>query len=86
MPFGVADATALFQELINNILYILRRRPLVEELVSRGAEMEAHMDDVRLCTITQENHLLVPQEHFTVCQQNHLGIKLEKCDFMHEEV
>ena len=29
MPLGVANAPALFQELMNNILYILRRRPLV---------------------------------------------------------
>ena len=29
MPFGVANVPAGFQELINNILYILRRRALV---------------------------------------------------------
>ena len=52
MPFGVANAPALFQELMNKILYILRRRPLVQELVSRGAGMEAHMDDVSLGTNT----------------------------------
>ena len=45
MPFGVANARALFQELMNKILYILRRRPLVQELISRAAEMEAHIDD-----------------------------------------
>ena len=36
MPFGVANASALFQELLNKTLYILRRRPLVQELISRG--------------------------------------------------
>ena len=34
MPFGVANAPALFQELMNNFLYILRRRLLVQELIS----------------------------------------------------
>ena len=52
MPFGVANAPALFVELMNKILYILRRRPLVQELISRGAEMEAHIEDVSLGTNT----------------------------------
>ena len=52
MPFAVANAPTLFQELMNKILYILRRRPLVKELVSRGAEMEAHIDDRSLGTNT----------------------------------
>ena len=46
MPFGVANAPALFQELANKILYILRRGPLLQELVSRGADLEANIDDV----------------------------------------
>ena len=76
MPFGVANAPALFQELMNKILYILRRRPVVQELISQGAEMEAHIDDVSLGTDTQEDHVLLLREFFIVCQENHLRIKL----------
>ena len=86
MPFGVANACALFQALMNNFPYILRRRPLVQELVSRGAQLEAHVDDVSLGTNTQGGHILLLQEFSTVCQENHLRIKLEKCEFMREEM
>ena len=44
MPLGVANAPAFFRKLMNIILYILGRRPLVQELVSRGAKMDAHLD------------------------------------------
>ena len=86
MPFGVANAPALFQELMNKVLYILRRRPLAQELIFRGAEMEAHIDDVSLGTNTKEEHVLLLREFFIVCQENHLRIKLEKCEFMKEEM
>ena len=69
MPFGVANAPALFQELMTKILYILRRRPLVQELISWGAEMEAHIDDVSLGTNTQEDHVLLLREFFIVRQK-----------------
>ena len=71
MPFGVANAPALFQELMNKILSILRRRPKVQELISRGAQMEAHIDDVCLGTNTQADHLILLGEFFAVCQENH---------------
>ena len=86
MPFRVANAPALFQELMNKILYILRRRPLVHELISRGEEMEADIDDLSLGTNTQEDHVLLLREFFTVCQENYLRIRLEKCEFMIEEM
>ena len=60
MPFGRANAPALFQELMNKILYILRRRPPVQELISWGAEMETHIDDVSLGTNTQEDNVFPP--------------------------
>ena len=86
MPFGVANAPALFQELMNKNLYILRRRPLVQELISRVAVMVAHIDDVSLGTNTQEDHVLLLREFFTFCQQNHLRMKLENCESMKEEM
>ena len=52
---------------MNKILYILRRGPLVQELISWGAEMEAHIDDVSLRTNTQEDHVLFLREFFIVC-------------------
>ena len=76
MPFGVANAPALFQELMNKILSILRGRPKVQELISRGAQMEAHIDDVCLGTNTQEDHLILSGEFFAVCQGNHTRLKL----------
>ena len=68
---------------MNKILSILRRRPVVQELISWGAQMEAHIDDVCLGTNTQEDAILL-QEFFAVCQENHTRLKLEKCEFMQE--
>ena len=69
MPFDVADAAALFQELMNKTPYTLRSRPLVQVLVSRGAEMEAYINNMSLGTNTQEEHILFLQELLTVCQE-----------------
>ena len=71
---------------MNKILYILRRRPLVQELISRGAEMEAHIDDVSLGTNTRQDHVLLLRECFIVCQENHHRIKLKRCEFMKGEM
>ena len=81
MPFGLANAPELFQELMKKIWYILRRRPLIQEFISRGAEIEAHIDDVSLGTYTQEDHVVLLREFLIVCQENHLRIKLQKCEF-----
>ena len=69
MPFGVANAPALFHELMKTILSILRRRPAVQELISRGPKMEAHIDDV--CLGTNFDHMIgarseeLPKEAFS---------------------
>ena len=86
MPFGVANALALVQGVLNKILYILRRRPLVQELISRRAEMEANIHDVSLGTNTREDDVLLLREFFIVWKENFLRIKFEKCEFMKEEM
>ena len=48
--------------------------------------MDAHIDDVSLGTNTQGDHVLLLREFFIVCQEKHLRIKLEKCEFMKEEM
>ena len=86
MPFGVANALAAFQQLMVKILYILRHRALVQEMVSRGARMEAHIDELSLGTNTQEDHILLVHEFFYVTQESNLRMELEKCEFMPEEM
>ena len=84
MPFGVDNTPALFQELMNKYQSIIRRTPVVQELISRGAQVEAHIDDVCLGTNSQENCPILLGEFFAVCQENHTRLKLEKCEFMAE--
>ena len=70
---------------MNQIIALCKRRPGVQELLQRGAVLEAHMDDVILGTKTIDDHLLLLREFYTVCQENHLRIKLEKCEFLKTE-
>ena len=86
MPFGIANAPALFQELMNQVLTILKQRPTVQALLERGAVAEAHIDDVLLGTNSIEDRPLLLTEFFEVCLEQNLRIKLEKCEFLKTEL
>ena len=86
MAFDIANAPALFQELMNQVLIILKQRPAVQALLERGAVADAHIDDVLLGKNSIEDHLLVLSEFFDVCVEQNLRIKLEKCKFLKTEL
>ena len=51
-----------------------------------GMRWRLHIDDVSLGTNTQQDHVLLLREASTVCQESHLRIKLEKCEFNNEDM
>ena len=69
---------------MNKILPIVLRRPVVQGLIYRSAQMEAHINNVSLGTNTQEDHVDLLGEFFAVCQENDTRLKVEKCEFMQE--
>ena len=48
--------------------------------------MEAGINDVSLGTNTQEDHVLLLGEFFMFSQESDLHIKLEKCEFLKDEM
>ena len=86
MPFGIANAPALFQELMNQVLTILKQRPAVQKLLEPEAVAEAHIDDLLLVTNSIEDHLLLLSEFSDVSVEQNLCIKLEKCEFLKTEL
>ena len=81
MPFGVANAPARMQQLVNKILFILHSMPVVEELIFQGAEMRAHINYASLGTNAQEDYVILPSGCMDVCRQNNPRVKLEKYEF-----
>ena len=48
MPFGISNALPLFEEMMSQVLCLVKNRPAAEELSTRGAVLEAHIDNVLL--------------------------------------
>ena len=86
MPFGISSAPAVFQELMNKILALVKMRPRVKPLLKRGAELEVHIDDVMLGTNSEEDHRVLIEEFLSVCEEHHMRVRLEKCELMKEQL
>ena len=56
----------------------------MQELISGGAQIDAHIDDVCLGRNTEEYHLILLGRFCAVCKENHTRLKLVRCEFMQE--
>ena len=86
MPFGLANAPATFQELMNQIIAIMKCRPKVQHLLRKGAVIEAYIDNVFLGSNTTEDHKALIAKFLSVCDECNTRVKIEKCEFMREVV
>ena len=86
MPLGLANASATFQELMNQIIAILKRRPKVQQLLRKGAVIGAYIDDDFLGLITTEDHKALIDQFLSVWEECNTRVKIEKCEFMREVV
>ena len=86
MPFGLTNAPATFQELMNQVVARMKLKPTVQALLKKGAVIEVYMDDVLLVTDDADDHLRLVKEFLRTCEDCNTRVKLEKCEFMQEEI
>ena len=86
MPFGLTNAPATFQELMNQVMARMKLKPTVQALLKKGAVIEVYIHDVLLGTDDADDHLRLVEEVLCTCEEYNTRVKLEKCEFMQEEV
>ena len=75
MPFGLKNAPATFQRLMDNILKGLQEDTCM-----------TYLDDIIVYSVSLEEHLIKLKKVFDRLAQANFKIKLEKCDFMKKEL
>ena len=86
MPFGLTNAPATFQEVMNQVVARMKLKPTVQALLKKGAVIEVYIDDVLLGTDDADDHLRLVEELLRTCEECNIRVKLEKCEFMQEEI
>ena len=62
MPFGLRNAPATFQELMNQVVARMKLKPTVQALLKKGAVIEVYIDDVLLGNDDADDHLRLLEE------------------------
>ena len=75
-----------FQELMNQIIAIMKPRAKVQQLLTSGTVIDAYFDDVFQGSNTIEDHKALIDELVSVCDECNTRVKIEKCEFMKEVV
>uniref|UniRef100_A0A158P4S6 RNA-directed DNA polymerase n=1 Tax=Tetranychus urticae TaxID=32264 RepID=A0A158P4S6_TETUR len=75
MPFGLKNAPATFQRILQRVL---------GSLLYNGAIN--YLDDIIIYSKTFSEHLQLLEKIFTLCKDNNIKLKLSKCDFAQNEV
>ncbi|KAK3556048.1 hypothetical protein QTP70_001855 [Hemibagrus guttatus] len=70
MPYGLANAPAVFQSLINEIFRDIMNKYVV-----------AYIDDILIYSKSEEEHQSHVRTVFTRLLENQLNVKAEKCEF-----
>ena len=86
MPFGLTNAPATFQEVMNQVVARMKLKPTVQALLKKGAVIEVYTEDVLLRTDDARDHLRLVEEFLRICEECNTRVKLEKCEFMQEEI
>ena len=86
MPLRLTNARATFQELMNQVVACIKLKPTVQALLKRGAVTEVYIDDVLLGTDDADDHLRLVEEFLRICEECNTHVKLQKCEFMQEEI
>jgi hypothetical protein len=75
MPFGLCNAPATFQDMINHIF---------RDLLDQG--LVAYIDDILIYATTREKHDRLVTEVLTRLRDNRLAVSAEKCEWAKDEV
>ena len=78
MPFGMCNASAIFQRTITRAL---------RNIVNReGSMVMAYIDDIVIATETVEDHMIRLCEVFNCLREAGFKMRVAKCDFMKSEI
>jgi transposase InsO family protein len=75
MPFGLCNAPATFQYLMNSIF-----KPILDRFVI------VYLDDILIFSKTRQEHLADLEAVLKILQEHHLYANLSKCEFARQEV